>query len=86
MTFQIIISRDRQIERLERELESARSESASARDEAARMVKHFEAERIHWLDEKEKVIRSENAGSPNLDKFIMPDSTAMKKQADVSVW
>ena len=50
------------------------------------MVKHFEAERIHWLDEKEKVIRSENAGSPNLDKFIMPDSTAMKKQADVSVW
>ena len=55
--FQIIISRDRQIERLERELESARSESALAREETARMVKHFEAERIHWLDEKEKVIR-----------------------------
>lgn len=54
---QIIISRDRQIETLERELESARSESALAREEAARMVKHFEAERIHWLDEKEKVIR-----------------------------
>ena len=38
-------------------MESARSESALAREEAARMVKHFEAERIHWLDEKEKVIR-----------------------------
>ena len=43
------------------------------------MVKHFEAERIHWLDEKEKVIRSENASKLDLDKVTVPYSMAMKK-------
>ena len=48
-------------------MESARSESTLAREETARMVKHFEAERIHWLDEKEKVIRLVRANSSVLD-------------------
>ena len=56
-TKQLILSRDRQIERLESEVRSARDELRASREEAVRTKKQFEAEMSHWLDEKEKVIR-----------------------------
>jgi hypothetical protein len=54
---QIILSRDRQIERLEAELEAARLEMVEVREEGVKTKRQFEAEMSHWLDEKEKVIR-----------------------------
>ena len=45
------------IEKLQRELNEANLSTSQLKDAAAGTKECFEAEKLHWLDEKEKVIR-----------------------------
>jgi chromosome segregation ATPase len=54
---EIIISRDQTIEKLQREIECLNGRIGQLKEESETTKECFEAEKTHWIDEKEKVIR-----------------------------
>merc|ERR1712051_329611 len=54
---EIIISRDQTIEKLQREIDCLNGRIGQLKEESETTKECFEAEKTHWIDEKEKVIR-----------------------------
>ena len=54
---EVIIERDRTIEKLQQQLAEAQDKARLLKDEAEKFNENFEVEKVNWLDEKEKVIR-----------------------------
>ena len=54
---EVIIDRDKTVERLQRSLKEADMNNKVLREEVDKYKENFEVEKVNWLDEKEKVIR-----------------------------
>jgi len=54
---EVIIDRDKTVERLQRSLKEADMNTKVLREEVDKYKENFEVEKVNWLDEKEKVIR-----------------------------
>lgn len=54
---EVIIDRDKTIERIQRSLKDADVNNKILKDEVDKYKENFEVEKANWLDEKEKVIR-----------------------------
>merc|ERR1719150_1842701 len=54
---EVIIDRDKTIERIQRSLKDADVNNKILKDEVDKYKENFEVEKTNWLDEKEKVIR-----------------------------
>ena len=54
---EVIIERDKTIEKLQRSFKEADHNNKILKDEVDRYKENFEVEKANWLDEKEKVIR-----------------------------
>ena len=54
---EVIIDRDKTVERLQRSLKEVDMNTKVLREEVDKYKENFEVEKVNWLDEKEKVIR-----------------------------